>query len=67
MKDNKTLIMVKDFIIELKGQMKENKRDYKINIKGEYLADAMHLYIVNETLENVIHELQDIVAASKPD
>lgn len=57
--------MVKDFIIELKGQMKENKRDHKINIKGGYLADAMHLASVNECLDYIIYELQDIVTAGK--
>ena len=67
MEKNITLKMVKEFISELKGQVKENAAEMRDHAKGlgrESYAEAAHLDSINTCLDYVISELNSIVKNS---
>jgi hypothetical protein len=68
MEKNNTLKLIKEFIVELKGQIKENASEMRYHAKGltrGSYAEAAHLDSVNECLDYVVDALQAIVAESK--
>lgn len=64
-KPNPTRTLIREFISELKNQIKENLRDYKILVKEGELGDAMHLDSVNVCLDYVIDDLKRILQEAK--
>ncbi len=64
-KPNPTRTLIREYISDLKGERKENLRDYKILVKEGELGEAMHLDSVNECLDYVIDNLERILREAK--
>ena len=65
MKKTVDTIVIRDFITNLKEQVKENKKDIRECIKDRTFSHAAFLESVNNTLEYVIDELKDIIKKDK--
>lgn len=64
-KPNPTRTLIQEFISDLKGEIRENLKEYKFLLKQEELGAAMHLASVNECLDYVIANLENILQESK--
>jgi len=64
-KPNPIRTLIREYISDLKGERKENLRDYKILVKKGELGEAVHLDSVNECLDYVIDNLERILQEAK--
>ncbi len=64
-KPNPTRTLIREYISDLKGERKENLKEYKFLVKQDELGAAMHLDSVNECLDYVIDNLERILREAK--
>jgi hypothetical protein len=64
-KPTPTRTLIREYISDLKGERKENLKEYKFLVKQDELGAAMHLDSVNECLDYVIDNLERILREAK--
>lgn len=64
-KPNPLRILIREYISDLKGERKENLKEYKFLVKQGELGEAIHLDSVNVCLDYVIDNLERILQEAK--